>query len=414
MWYVPADLNEGYFQVKGSKQDAIVKEQEKLLADIYSELIDPQSFYGTFEEALDKYEKKKAEIEASENAGKTPSPADYKELTKYLRGIVQGGSDWKEKLLKHFGSDASKPENKAILDKLDALKAALLACEKCVTENLSATPPKTGGGGPMSFEDWEVNLAKCVYPDAKEVIDEVMDEFSKNITFDLTLGETPQKPGFNANNTVPEDFIFSDSPEKPIKNESIFKFSSEKLKDIFNNMVEYVSAGELENIAKQMVERFYVGAGGYFKDNNLNEEVKANPNFVTYHNKFLANFQSIAKNTPINKLAGFKPMNISRFSFPTIGEDLLKGMVIIMHQVWAIKISLKDVKLNYKSNTGNAKLVYTLYDHFGLDWEDVIKFGNYPIAGDGFKAWYILQHYRNAKPFITEVVIEYPMNFIFP
>ena len=180
MWYVPADLNEGYFQVKGSKQDAIVKEQEKLLADIYSELIDPQSFYGTFEEALDKYEKKKAEIEALENAGKTPSPADYKELTKYLRGIVQGGNDWKEKLLKHFGSDASKPENKAILDKLDALKVALLACEKCVTENLSATPPKTGGGGPAFFEDWEVNLAKCVYPAVKETFGEIKHLIQKN------------------------------------------------------------------------------------------------------------------------------------------------------------------------------------------------------------------------------------------
>ncbi len=46
-------------------------------------------------------------------------------------------------------------------------------------------------------------------------------------------------------------------------------------------------------------------------------------------------------------------------------------------------------------------------NHFGLDWEDIEKHGNDRIpqhrTGDFFKAWYILQHYRNAKPFITEM-----------
>jgi hypothetical protein len=37
-------------------------------------------------------------------------------------------------------------------------------------------------------------------------------------------------------------------------------------------------------------------------------------------------------------------------------------------------------------------LVYRLYDHYGLDWPDILKFQNYPLAGDGFVALYILQH----------------------
>lgn len=52
-------------------------------------------------------------------------------------------------------------------------------------------------------------------------------------------------------------------------------------------------------------------------------------------------------------------------------------------------------------------LVYTFYDHFSLDWEDVVKNGGRRLpqyhTGDFFKAWYVLQHYRNAKPFITEM-----------
>ena len=44
---------------------------------------------------------------------------------------------------------------------------------------------------------------------------------------------------------------------------------------------------------------------------------------------------------------------------------------------------------------------------------DIVKFGDKPFAGDGFKAWYILQHYRNAKPFVTEVKISYPISISF-
>ncbi|WP_423775259.1 DUF3289 family protein [Chryseobacterium taklimakanense] len=49
----------------------------------------------------------------------------------------------------------------------------------------------------------------------------------------------------------------------------------------------------------------------------------------------------------------------------------------------------------------------TFYDHFGLDRDDIVKHRKDRIpqyhTGDFFKAWYILQHYRNAKPFITEI-----------
>jgi len=42
-----------------------------------------------------------------------------------------------------------------------------------------------------------------------------------------------------------------------------------------------------------------------------------------------------------------------------------------------------------------------LYDHFGLDESDIEKFG----FAEGFRSWYILQHYINYnkayKPFLT-------------
>jgi hypothetical protein len=62
----------------------------------------------------------------------------------------------------------------------------------------------------------------------------------------------------------------------------------------------------------------------------------------------------------------------------------------------------------YRSNVLDHE-IHTFYDHFGLDWVDVVKLGNQQLpmnAGDNFKAWYILQHYRKAKPFITEITLK--------
>jgi hypothetical protein len=34
----------------------------------------------------------------------------------------------------------------------------------------------------------------------------------------------------------------------------------------------------------------------------------------------------------------------------------------------------------------------------------------FPGTGNGFKAWYILQHYRQAKPFVTEIRVSLPVS----
>jgi hypothetical protein len=47
----------------------------------------------------------------------------------------------------------------------------------------------------------------------------------------------------------------------------------------------------------------------------------------------------------------------------------------------------------------------TLWNHFGLDVKDIEI---YKLAGylDGFRAWFLLQHFRGYKPFITKITFE--------
>ena len=55
-----------------------------------------------------------------------------------------------------------------------------------------------------------------------------------------------------------------------------------------------------------------------------------------------------------------------------------------------------------KGHSFKAKLSITVYDHFGLDRNDVVKFGL--LAG--FRAWYLLQQVRGYRPFVTKLELD--------
>ena len=120
-----------------------------------------------------------------------------------------------------------------------------------------------------------------------------------------------------------------------------------------------------------------------------------------------------------------------RFSSIT---DTIKGLRIALNDTWGHRITLTDYKL--EDNRYNATLLICIFDHFGLDISDVEKFGSkrniskipdllndivdsytsvtpifYPYkkavdslleaAAEGFRAWFILQHCKGYKPFVT-------------
>ena len=44
-----------------------------------------------------------------------------------------------------------------------------------------------------------------------------------------------------------------------------------------------------------------------------------------------------------------------------------------------------------------------VFDHFGLDNNDLISYQNTNIFGKGFASWWLLQHKRDKKPFWTQM-----------
>jgi Protein of unknown function (DUF3289) len=265
---------------------------------------------------------------------------------------------------------------------------------------ITYTPPTPETSASLSFKNGETKVE--------------VKEYIKNVV----VGETSEKPGFDGSGGVPDDFKSGDSPNLPIKNDILFTLTNSQLIEKFKDMVEWFSTAPLENVVKSMVDKFVDGSGGTFKNTTLDLAVLNNPNYKAYHESTFNQIFQTAGNISISQLKDFPTVSLSRLNFPTFendfyvpSPDLVNGLVIAIHQMWASKVEFKNVYLD--KNKGKATMVYTMYDHFGLDWQDILKFGNSPIVGDGFKSWYILQHYRSAKPFISEIKFEYPIELTF-
>lgn len=67
-----------------------------------------------------------------------------------------------------------------------------------------------------------------------------------------------------------------------------------------------------------------------------------------------------------------------------------------------------DIIIDNYRYLGNGKwyadITAVIHDHWGLDKNDALKFQNKPVVGDGFAAWWLLQHTRGYQPFVTTVI----------
>lgn len=89
--------------------------------------------------------------------------------------------------------------------------------------------------------------------------------------------------------------------------------------------------------------------------------------------------------------------------------------------VWSYKVRISEIKTTKypwlpQSEIAHIKIDFIYYDHFGLDYPDLEK-KRAPspyIAWDHnvFYEWFILQHFRGFKPFLTKVKNSYEISII--
>lgn len=242
-----------------------------------------------------------------------------------------------------------------------------------------------------------------------------------NIPGSYLVGASQRKPGLTIKGRIAEDMIAGDSPVQStlIRNDPMFQKSDSELNAFMIVLMKSLSTGAMRTVALEMQKQFADGIGGTYSNKKiLDTIVRGNPAFDVFHRQFLEKLIPVisrkiksydpSANAPFSSpplLAFNPPLTMNLLNFSSIW-DKMSGLGITVHQVWSVKAELYNLKIRHGYWVG--QLEYTFYDHFGLDWPDVLKTQNtlLPhnlVAGDGFKAWYILQHYRSAKPFITEM-----------
>ena len=86
--------------------------------------------------------------------------------------------------------------------------------------------------------------------------------------------------------------------------------------------------------------------------------------------------------------------------------NVLRGETIALNDIWGTEVIIKELKTENDNCTVSYQV--TLWDHFGLDLPDLEKFYSY---GAGFRAWFLLQHLYNYKPFLTKIQFEKHFTF---
>ena len=242
----------------------------------------------------------------------------------------------------------------------------------------------------------------------------------------LTIYQTLNRPGKDDKGNVPEDIKINTKTKAQLTSmkwiTAINDFPSgikvsTRQKD-WELLCKMFTGAELRAVGYDMIARFMAGTGGTYTNSTLTTKAKEHPKTKALTNGIANELKSLLKtyNGNISKLKytsdttarGNNPLiqrmkNNSTFDLPAFNtdDDRNNGLTFCVNQVWAYDIVVKSYTCNGEKYEG--ELTFTFYDHFGLDTNDIDKFGY--LAG--FRQWYILQHFKDYggayKPFVTKM-----------
>lgn len=166
------------------------------------------------------------------------------------------------------------------------------------------------------------------------------------------------------------------------------------------DLFELLSVGDLQTVAGQFITRFRNGTGGTFENQTLNENVKESATYKNFISRFRRDLQA-----KINNAGGVldnKEMDLDYRPIFNGISNKLNGLQILINDTEQTQIKLLNFQIDAATQMWIADVDVVITDHFGLDKNDAMV---YQGSHRGFAAWWVLQHTRGYKPFITQIVV---------
>jgi uncharacterized protein YjdB len=238
---------------------------------------------------------------------------------------------------------------------------------------------------------------------------------------EIMIYQSKRKPILDSDGKTPCDMKYADRTNAKLKD--ILKLPSDVIENSHTSeysmkwLLEKLTRDEnLNDVAMDMFDYFKSGEGGYFRDSTLNEICDKHQHVKQFKIDLASGFNYAIKSSNGNleniyygsgeksKLLFNIIQSKPRIQFTT-KNDKLDGLGILIHDTWAAEVYVDSYKQK-PDGKYDAKLHIIVYDHFGLDKDDLdLGFMESLIFNEGFIAWYTLQHYDKYKgiykPFVT-------------
>ena len=259
--------------------------------------------------------------------------------------------------------------------------------------------------------------------------------------YEWTFEDAQGKGLTPASDEIAEDMKFGTSFDlSTIKDdkvrENLERLSKKSDEELFKNLInlaEWVSRGDLEGNNKRMIaewqKKVYQTSADHYTDSRLTDAVfkeETTLSLISVVKRLLHEALRVV-NGDISRLSlnnYIRQFKIKRPKFP-FSSDILHGLTFALNDTWGFKVTLLNYRYDATTKKYWAKLKFDVFDHFGLDKDDVVKFGSMEKvqdragklapdsicqqAADGFCSWFILQYKRGYKPFVTMMSKEIEM-----
>ncbi|WP_314791761.1 DUF3289 family protein [Tannerella forsythia] len=249
-------------------------------------------------------------------------------------------------------------------------------------------------------------------PNEEVSVKTTVERFPKSILFARSM----KRPGKTLTGETAEDMLCADkTPEEVRRMHRLFGLQLKASdKELFADMYMLAGMGSLSGggeLLTALIGHFKDSTGTPFSNAYMDQKLKEHPSFHTFvyqkDKGVLDNLKKQLKKVLGNikrvKLLQEGEIRSDRTKFNTL-KDKLNGMTLAVDDTSAYEVYVDDYKLT-APNTFSCNLRIIVYDNYGLDAEDVAKYGT--IAG--FRAWYVLQHVRGYKPFLTKMTCIIPI-----